>query len=193
MKRLVTIAVLLAPLVLAAGEVCAEPYATKLEIPAEKLAKGYFKDASLQRNVDIMQKALSKMKVPDRTAVPVPPYPGAKIFSVELKYWLFGEESPEPKDTKIGKPQCLPYIDLYSTDPMDEVLAFYKRELRGYKFTSRSESGLVYDIFWAGRDNLIVMDGEEVCSTPHVEIYPSGPDPYWPEVQTVIQIGYIPR
>jgi len=119
--------------------------------------------------------------VPERDKVPVPPYPGARIAAASTKITTFVDNKVAP---------CLPFIKLFSTDPVGKVVDFYKRELKDYKY----QDMVLLHSFWAGRDKptFATSDG---CQFPNVSVSKTGLpiSSIMPEAQTLIQIYYKPK
>lgn len=63
--------------------------------------------------------------VPEKSAVKVPPYPGARVLQTTSGFKMTIKEK---------KVTCLPTIKLLSTDPVDKVVVFYKEKLKGYRY-----------------------------------------------------------
>lgn len=168
MKRLFKIAVLIAPLVCTAAVAHAEPFAPKVSPPAGIN--------------EIEATVVAGVKVPDRAAVPVPPYPGAKVVQTEGFYTM------EEDDKEV---KCLCYVKLLTADSIDKVEAFYKAELKSHKF--KSEFGGAIRLFWTGRDDLSPLEMARVCQTPNVLISSTNSEAVMPEAKTVIAIHYAPR
>lgn len=179
MKRLALILALIAPVVFTVGEVCAEPFAPKLSTAGIKPAK---QDELSVRLHGMTVKMMEASKVPDRATVPVPPYPGAKV-SVALE-----ANTMELNGKKI---QCLPSMTLLSADPVEKVMAYYKQELKGFKY--KKEFFGMSHLFWTGRDDLNSVDIENSCATTHVGIQSQTPDVFMPEAKTSIAIIYKPK
>lgn len=116
--------------------------------------------------------------VPDRSAVGVPPYPGAKIFQAR------GTMKMEVNDETVS---CLPYIKLYTTDPKEKVVAFYKDKIKDFHF--KSQFGGLVNLFWMGPDKINAMDMTQLCSTPNVSITDGSLD-LMSGSKTVIEITY---
>jgi len=173
MRRVALAAVLLAPLALAAGPARAEPFAPKVVPPAG------IKASSPEA---FGAKLLAAAKVPDRGAVPVPPYPGAKLINAR------DDISMEANGEKV---ECMPYIKLYTPDAADKVEAFYRKELKDYQF--KSEFGGMIRLFWTGAPDLNPLDVTRMCTTPNVSIGAAMPDALAPGAKTTIEITYRPK
>lgn len=124
---------------------------------------------------------LKSVKVPDRSAVNVPPYPGAKIIQTQ------GFRSMTANGKKIN---CLHYIKLLSKDDGAAIQAFYKKNLPGYH--SENKFGGMIRVLWDGPKNFNSMDITQACRTPNVLITGAAGtyDDLMPGAKTVIEITY---
>ena len=132
----------------------AAPFAEKADGPA---------------NLDSASAAmLSAVKVPDKSEVSIPAYPGAKIF----------QASP-------GQSNMLPMIRLLSTDDEAEVVKFYEQKLKGWK----SEGFLGSYTWWEKGTKKDVFSGK----TQFVEVGPAKLyNDMMPSAKTYIGIWYMP-
>jgi len=92
------------------------------------------------------QMVIKASKVPDKSSVGIPPYPGAKILQTMDKSEMV------VNDEKI---KTLPYIKLLSTDPVEKVIDWYKDHLKGY--TYEDVFGVSW-IFWKGHKKFNGLD-----------------------------------
>lgn len=119
-----------------------------------------------------------KLQVPERYAVPFPPYPGAQVVMTR---------DASTMEVNGASVRCLPYLKLATTDDPDKVEAFYKAELEGFRF--KSHFGGVARIFWRGDVELSPTKMALMCQTPNVSISKAlGFE--MPEAQAVVEITY---
>jgi hypothetical protein len=149
-----------------------EPFASKLA-PLEGITKD---------NPDyFVVQILNASKVPEMGEVSVPPYPGAKLLMAR---------DASPIEVNGNTYTCLRYIKILTIDSSDDVEAFYKSKLNGYKF--KSEYGGVIRVFWKSEKDLSPLDVAEMCTTPNISISDTAGmfDALMPGVKTAIEITY---
>ena len=149
-----------------------EPFAPKVVPPS-----GITKDSPDYFGVQI----LNASKVPEMSEVGVPPYPGAKLIMAR---------DASPMEVNGNTYACLRYVKILTADNSDEVEAFYKSRLDGYRF--KSEYGGVIRLFWKGEDDLSPMEMGDMCTTPNISISDATGmfDTLMPGVKTAIEITY---
>lgn len=140
MNTAAALAGLVALIVSSASPSFAEPYAPLL-------------DASGKGN-SYLEHKIRSAKVPPKAEVPVPAYKPASIFAVS-KISSSGE----------GKFQDNRIVHLSSTDSEDDVVAFYKKSLSGWKFRAQKRNKVFLkegeQYFWGGN---------KVLKAPRVEV-----------------------
>lgn len=150
----------------------AEPFAPVLEAP-----KNIEPGGTAQMSIAM----LKSVKVPDRSTVKVPAYPGAKIIQTQ------GLRSMGINGKQV---KCINYIKLLSKDDAASVEAFYQKHLSGYQFENKF--GGMIRLFWKGAKEIDPMDIGKMCQTPNILITDTG-DLYkdlMPDAKTVIEITY---
>jgi hypothetical protein len=149
-----------------------EPFAPKLTHPA-----GITKDSPDYFSVQILKAS----KVPGMDEVDVPPYPGAKVLMAR---------DASPMEADGTQYACLRYIKILTTDSSDDVEAFYRSKLDGYKF--KSEYGGLIRLFWKSGKDLSPLDAGEMCTTPNISISDTGGmfETLMPGARTSIEITY---
>jgi len=152
--------------------VSGEPFAPKVNVPKN------VKPGTMEAfDVGMVRAAV----VPDKMAVGMPSYPGAKVVQtmVDMSQMVNGK-----------KQNCLPWIKLLSADPMNKIVEFYKTNAKGYQF--KSTMGII-NTFWTDRKDLNPMDVRQICVTPNITIMDINmKSKLMPEAITEIQIGYKP-
>ena len=142
-KRLLMIAIVVmvfCPLAVFAGDA----YAPKVDV---------------KKNGDPMSAMLiNAAKVPDKSAVEIPPYPGARIYQTT-------DASEMTANDK--RYNTLPYIKLLSTDPPDKIVAWYKEQLKDY--TYEDVFGTSW-IFWKGKGKFNGLDIRDRMTKQNVGI-----------------------
>ena len=83
---------------------------------------------------------LKDVKVPDKSEIGAPAYPGAQIIQ-----------------TNKGQEGLLPSVRLVSADDMKDVIDYYKRELKGWN----NEDVYGNYMFWKGENKMKAMMGSE--------------------------------
>ncbi len=148
----------------------AEPYAPKVEITASTTMMG--------------QMVIKAAKVPDRSAVAIPPYPGAVILQTRQSGDM---------QTSDGRPY-LPYIKLLSSDPIDKVVAWYKKKLPSYFYQKSGFLGMYSHRFWKVKGDYGMMDMDAMGTVSNVIISDGKQhaDDY-PPAKAMIEITYEPR
>jgi hypothetical protein len=151
----------------------AEPYASKVDLP---------KNAD-KNNLSVM--VINAATVPDKSAVGIPSYPGARVFQTKRA----GEMRANDK-----KYQTLPYIKLLSTDPPDEIVAWYRDQLEEY--TYEDVFGVAW-VFWKGEGKFNGMDIRQRMTVENVGISEAiaamGYDEVMQGTQSIIEIAYDPE
>lgn len=128
---------------------------------------------------DYWVKLIKGWKIPSKETVGVPAYPGAKIAMFMPASTMTANEN---------KIETFPVITLGSTDSQDKIVAFYKENLKDWKYKN---SFSMFDIFWQGPDDFNNMDMEQAAVTIHVVIFEATiPLELMPETKTQIQINY---
>ncbi|RMG17837.1 MAG: hypothetical protein D6729_07970, partial [Deltaproteobacteria bacterium] len=85
--------------------------------------------------------------------------------------------------------EVLPFVTLASTDPVEKVRAFYKKALKGWKYSS--EYGGMYHLFWKGKEEDKAIGAATVPTVVISEAKPSAPHlRHVKGVKTEIQIYY---
>jgi hypothetical protein len=153
------------------GLAAAEPFARVADLPAEN-----------SEFYELWKMNLADVRVPDRTEVPVPAYPGARVIRV-LRVG-------DPDD---AGPRKTPKIVMLSTDKRTKVAAFYRKSLQGWK----EGGGQTMAYFWTDSESFAVGP-IAYMDTPSVVISDMGPMNFMerslmPDAKTVITIVYRPR
>jgi len=165
MRKHITIAV--AIFLFLSGVATAEPYADKIEITS--------------KTSPMNQMVIKASKVPDRSAVGIPCYPGAKIL-----------QTKDVSEVEMNgqKYKTLAYIKLLSTDPVDKIAAWYKEQLKGYTY----EDLFGMPVFWKGKGKFNGLDMRQRMTIQNVglsePIPEMGYDKDMKGVQSVIEITY---
>lgn len=147
----------------------AEPYAPKVKITANTspIARAFIEAA----------------KVPDKSAIVIPAYPGA----VALQTRALGEM------TVNGKPY-LPYIKLLTSDPVDKVVSWYKKKLPSWYYQKLEFFGTYSHRFWKVKGDYGMMDMDSLGTIPNVVISDGKQHAdVYPPVKTMIEITYQPK
>mgnify|MGYP005843325123 CR=1 FL=1 len=144
MKKLITLAA--AIFLSVSGVAAAAPYADKIEV------------TSITSPISKM--IIKAAKVPDRSSVGIPCYPGAKIFQTRDK----GEVEINGQRHKT-----LAYIKLLSTDPVDKIVAWYKEQLKEYTY----EDAFGMSVFWKGKGKFNGLDMRQRMTIQNVGISPA--------------------
>jgi hypothetical protein len=150
------------------GSVWAEEYAPRVNPPKNIT------------NRDFWVKTISGWKIPSKEDVGIPAYPGALIVN-------FRDTSSM---TSNGKELVtLPIIVLETEDEQTKVAAFFKEQLKDWKYENKFG---MFDVFWMeGEFNF--MDIDQAATQPNVQIQApiaSEPDRMMPTSKTRIQIIY---
>ena len=123
---------------------------------------------------------LKSSVVPPKTAVNIPPYPGAKIIQTTqgMEMEINGE-----------KQKCYPYIKMLSKDDGEKIVSFYKEKLKGYKYLDKF--GGMIKVFWQGGDDFNPMDMDQRCKTVALQVSDGSIfKELMPDVKSVIEITY---
>jgi len=146
------------------------PFAPKVNLP-KKL-----------ENRDMWENLVKNWIVPSKEEVGIPAYPGSVIVALKGKSWM--EANGEKMDT-------LPAITLATSDEMAKVTAFYKEELKEWKY--KNQMGM-FDICWTGKEDFNNMDITEAATIPNLSIMKamSAQTDFLPDAKTVITIVYKP-
>lgn len=148
------------------GLVVAEPYADKVKITASTSEVGAM--------------FIQGSKVPDRSAVNIPPYPGALIL-----------QTSEAGQMKMNDKDNLPYIKMLTADEIDKVVAWYKEKLPSYYYQKQGFAGMFIHIFWKQKGDYQMFDVEARMLNENVGISDGAihKDDY-PQAKTMIEITY---
>jgi hypothetical protein len=87
---------------------------------------------------------------------------------------------------------CLHTVQLLTTDEHDKVKAFYKKQLKGYRFNSQLSGdirGLVA-VFWKNPYGFNIRNLRQACTTPSLLISKEKWSQFMPEAKTLIEIVY---
>ena len=123
------------------------------------LAENYADKIKVTSNTSPMSKmVIEGANVPDRDSVGIPPYPGAKIFQTRDA----GEMSVNDETFKT-----IAYVKLLSTDPVDQVVAWYKEQLKTYTF--EDVFGVSW-VFWKGKGKFNGLDIRQTTTIQNVMI-----------------------
>ena len=154
----------------------AEPYASKVDVP-----KNVDPNSPQYMSVRIINAA----KVPDKSAVEIPSYPGAKVFQSKIA----DEMRANNKTYKT-----FPYIKLLSIDPPDKIVAWYKTQLKGY--TYQDVFGVAW-VFWKGEGKFNGMDIRQRMTIQNVGVSKAiaamGYDNVMKGAKSVIEVTYEPK
>ena len=172
MKVLAAVLVALSVLLGSVASHAGEPYAPKVKVPS-----GIKEDSPAYFSVMAVNAAI----VPDKAAVGVPPYPGAKVIMTSSGMVMASNND---------KLTCLNAIQLLTTDAPDKVIAFYKKRLKDYRFKSRY--GGIINVFWKGAEKFNSADITQVCKTPNISITSESGNELMPEAKTMMEIVYEP-
>ena len=145
----------------------AEPYADKLKITSN--------------TPEMSRMTIEAANVPDRAAVGIPPYPGAKIFQTRDA----GEMEVNDESFKT-----IASMKLLSTDPVDKVVAWYKKQLPSY---GHKDFYGVSWAFWKGEESFNSMDMTHTMTRENVLIGDAtviGYDSELKGAKSVIDISY---
>ncbi len=123
------------------------PYAPVYAIPSDLEANQYAHD----------QRERLKSRIPSKSEVEVPPYPDAVVFMVAT--------SEEVK--QIVGADGFAEIKILTSDPMDQIIRFYKEHLPDWNYHEE------YSIFWFGDGEFSVMRIME--GMPNVSIQEASP------------------
>lgn len=161
----------LAGLLSCGGTVMAEPFAPKVDIPAEVLQpthEAYFEAVTAKNS-----------PVPDAGQVGVPAYPGAKM--------LFSQRGG-PMSVN-GKPmRRLSVVTLGSPDEPAKVVSFYRQRLSGWSHGVFLDT----DFLWQGQGEFKPLT-ESAMTTPNIMVrqpMPGGTEALMPRAKSVIEIHY---
>lgn len=148
------------------GLVVAEPYADKVKITDSTTPMG--------------QMIIKGSNVPDRTAVNIPPYPGAVIM-----------QTADAGAMQLNGKDALPYIKMLTADDMDKVVAWYQDKLSSYYYQKQGFAGMFIHIFWKEKGDYQMFDVEARMLNENVGISDGAihKDDY-PQSKTVIEISY---
>ena len=149
----------------------AEPYAEKVKITSGTTPMG--------------QMVIKDSKVPDRSTVSMPPYPGAVIFQTR------DSGSAEINGKAVN---TLPYIKLLTSDDMDKVVAWYKDNLSTYYYQKQGFAGMFTHIFWKeeGDYNMFDIYARMVNENVGISDGEIHKDDY-SKAKTMIEITYIAK
>jgi len=161
---------LMTGLLLIAWNSWAEPYAPKVKITQGTSAMG--------------RMFINMANIPDKSAVGIPPYPGAVVLQTREPGAMQGSD---------GKPY-LPYIKLLTADPIDKVVSWYKAKLPSWQYQKLDFMGGISHRFWKIKGNHGPMDMDAMGTIPNVVISDGTQhaDDY-PPVKTMIEMAYQPR
>jgi hypothetical protein len=152
---------------LLSADVLAEPYADKLKITSN--------------TPEMSKMTIEAANVPNRAAVGIPPYPGAKIFQTRDA----GEMEVNDESFKT-----IAYMKLLSTDPVDKVVAWYKEQLPSY---GHKDFYGVSWAFWKGEASFNSMDMTHTMTRENVLIGDAtviGYDGELKGAKSVIEVSY---
>lgn len=156
-------------LAVSATAIAGEPYAPKVKAPTG------IKPFSIE-DFDVM--GINAAVVPEKSAVEIPPYPGARVLSTISEFKMTINKK---------KVTCLSSIKLLSTDPVDKVVAFYKEKLKEYRYKSMWD-GMI-NFFWIGGKDDNMLDIKKACVTLYISIS-SADSKMMPKAKTEIQLTY---
>lgn len=147
------------------------PYAPRVDLP---------------KNADPMSSmTVNAARIPDRSAVGIPPYPGARVFQTRDA----GEMTVNGEKYKT-----LPYIKLLSVDPSDKIVAWYKKHLQGY--TYQDVFGMSW-VFWKGKKKFNGLDMTRRSTIENIGISRAtaamGYDRDMKGTKSVIEVTYEPK
>ncbi len=149
------------------------PYAPKVDVP---------KNVGPNDPQMMSVMTINAAKVPDKSAVEIPPYPGARVFQTN-------DASEMMVNDKTYK--TLPYIKLLSTDPPDKIVAWYKKQLKGYTYEDVFGTSWV---FWKGKGKFNGLDIRQRMTIQNVGISEAiaamGYDKDMKGTKSVIEITY---
>ena len=143
-------------ILLLSSSVIAQPYAPKIETP-----KNPNDDPEIALAIQILQ----GVSVPDRNEVGISLYPGAKIFQ-----------------TTIAQAGMLTTVRLFSTDDVNTVTQYYKKELSDWKFKDLYGA----NTFFKGDEMKAMMCQEPVIQIVSAEMFSKT----MPSAKSAITIGY---
>jgi hypothetical protein len=151
----------------------AEPYAPKVDVP----------ENADKNSLSVM--VINAATVPDKSAVGIPSYPGARVFQTK------GASEMQANDKTL---KTFPYIKLLSTDPPDKIVAWYRNQLEGY--TYEDVFGVAW-VFWKGEEKFNGMDIRQRMTVENVGISEAiaamGFDEVMQGTQSIIEIAYDPE
>ena len=127
-------------------------------------------------------KMIENWDIPGKSEVGIPAYPGAYVVGF----------MPASEMTANGvKSKTFPTIVLATSDDKATVTAFYKEQLKGWKYKNMMD---MFEIFWTGRDEFNSMDMEQATSTRNINIADAlqPHKDFMPEAKTSISIVYKP-
>ena len=128
-------------------------------LSADLLAEAYAEKVEITSTTSEMSKmVIENSVVPDRDAVGIPAYPGARLFQ--------SDEASEMTMNGVTV-QTLPYLKLLSTDPVEKVVAWYKEQLPSYGH--KDVYGMSW-VFWKGEGEFDAMDMEQTMTRQNVTI-----------------------
>lgn len=150
-----------------------EPFAPKLKVPTN------IEEGSPEYLGVMMLKAAV---VPLKSAVGLPPYPGALIIQAN--------DGLEMESNGV-KQKCFPHIKMLSKDDGDKIISFYKKSLNGYKYMEKF--GGMIRVFWKGSDDFNPMDIDQTCKTAIIGVSDASLfKELMPDAKSVIEITYTP-
>lgn len=153
-----------------------DPYAPKADVP-----KNVSQDDPQMMSIMMINAA----KVPERSAVEIPPYQGARVFQTK-------DASEMTMNNK--KYKTLPYIKLLSIDPPEKIVAWYKEQLKGYTYEDVFGSSWV---FWKGKGKFNGLDMRQRTTIQNVTISKAiaamGYDKDMKGTKSVIEVTYEPK
>ena len=165
---LLSILFLVSPFFTVIGE---EPFAPKVNLPKNL------------DNREMWVNLVKSWKVPGKSEVGVPAYPGSVIVSL-------GQVTEMDSNGEKIKP--FPSLILATSDEPAKVTAFYKENLNDWKYMNQFD---MMDIFWTGRDKFNSMNMDEAMTTENIIIMKaiSAQTDFFPEAKTAITIVYKPK
>ncbi len=153
-----------------------DAYAPKVEVP---------KNVSQNSPQFMSVMMINAAKVPDKSAVEIPAYPKARIYQTRDA----GEAIMNDKKVKT-----LSYIKMLSTDSPDKIVAWYKKQLKGYTF--EDVFGMSW-VFWKGKGKFNGLDVRQLMTIQNVGISEAiaamGYDKDMKGAKSVIEINYVSK
>ena len=144
----------------------AEPYADKIKVSSKISEFG--------------KMMIVGSKVPDKSSVPIPPYPNAVVL-----------QTSDAGQMQFNGKNGLAYIKLLTSDDINKVVAWYKKQLPTYFYQKKGFMDMFIHTFWEkeGDYNLFDMEARSLNMNVSISDGAIHKDDF-PETQSMIEISY---